>query len=202
MTSRPLGWLVKVATASPDRGSASIWVLAAGLVFVSFATTAVLAGSAAIARHRAQSAADLGALAGAVDVVVDPGGACGAAAAVIAENGAAMTACRVDTLDIVVAASVPVAGAIGGIGPAVGVARAGPVQTILVEGQAAATVSGAADTVANAASTASNTRTASAFASGSFPLPHFGDCTHDGQPRSQPHEAMAVRVAVSHSEAT
>jgi secretion/DNA translocation related TadE-like protein len=193
---------VKPVAARPDRGSASIWVLAAGLVFVPFATTVVLAGSAAIARHRAQSAADLGALAGAVEVVVDPSGACGAAAVVVADNGAAMTACRVDALDIIVAASVPVAGAIAGIGPAVAVARAGPVRTILADGQTAVTASVAVDAVANAASTASKTRTASAFASGSFPLPHFGDCTHDGQPRSQPHDVMAVRVAVNHSEAT
>jgi len=123
---------------SPDRGSASIWILAAGLVLVSFAIVVVLTGSATIARHRAQTAADLGALAGAVDVAIDPGGACPAAAAVVGDNGATMVGCRVDGLDIVVKASVDVAGAPPGIGPAIAVARAGPIQTVAAAGPPAA----------------------------------------------------------------
>ena len=42
--------------------------------------------------------------------------------------------------------------------------------------------------------------TAPALSRGSFPLPHLGDCTQAGQPRSQPHAAMAARVADSHLE--
>jgi secretion/DNA translocation related TadE-like protein len=195
-----------------DEGSASIWMLAAGLLVMSFATTVVLAGAATIARHRAQSAADLGALAGAVRVVVDPGGACAAAAAIVMDNGAAMTGCRIDGLDMIVTTSVEVAGAAVGIGPAIGVARAGPIRTAALgatgrgTGQAPVATRSAVGcgdgTVANAASTASSTRTASALESGSLPLPHFGECTHDGQPRSHPQAAMAVRVAVNHSAAT
>ena len=37
----------------------------------------------------------------------------------------------------------------------------------------------------NAFSTTSSTRTAPALSSGSLPLPHLGDCTHDGQPRAR-----------------
>ena len=48
----------------------------------------------------------------------------------------------------------------------------------------------------------SSTLTASTLLNGSLPLPHFGDWTQDGQPCSQPHEAIAARVAPSHSRAT
>ena len=44
-------------------------------------------------------------------------------------------------------------------------------------------------------STTSSTRTAPGLESGLLPLPHFGDCTQDGQPGSQPHSAIASRVA-------
>jgi hypothetical protein len=50
---------------SGDRGSASVWLLCAGLVVLSFGLTGALAAAAATGRHRAQAAADLGALAGA-----------------------------------------------------------------------------------------------------------------------------------------
>lgn len=192
-----------------DRGSASVWILAAGLVIVTFATTIVLAGAAMIARHEAQTAADLGALAGAVDVTLDPSRACAAAAIVVHANGATLLRCRTDGPDIVVTASVGIAFAPSGFGPAIAVARAGPRRGAaagapgIVQAMLATATTGRGDaTAANAASTASNTRTAPAFESGSLPLPHFGECTHDGQPRSQTHEAMASRVAPNHSEAT
>ena len=51
------------------------------------------------------------------------------------------------------------------------------------------------------ANTTSSTRIASGLESGSLPLPHFGDCTQDGQPDSQPHSAIASRVARSHAAA-
>ena len=48
------------------------------------------------------------------------------------------------------------------------------------------------------ASSTSSRRTAPALSSGSLPLPHLGDCTHDGQPSGHSHAAIASRVAVSH----
>lgn len=36
---------------------------------------------------------------------------------------------------------------------------------------------------------------APALSRGSFPFPHLGDCTQDGQPLSQPQSATASRVA-------
>jgi secretion/DNA translocation related TadE-like protein len=106
-----------------ERGSASVWLLCAGLLVVAFGLTGAIAAAAATGRHRAQAAADLGALDGARYAVDGEGVACARAALLVAANGARMTACRLDGLDLVVAAEVPVAGA----GTARGVARAGPV---------------------------------------------------------------------------
>ncbi|BBU20640.1 Uncharacterised protein [Mycobacterium xenopi] len=49
----------------------------------------------------------------------------------------------------------------------------------------------------NAASTNRNTATAPALSSGWLPLPHFGDCTHDGQPVGHSHASIAAAVALS-----
>jgi secretion/DNA translocation related TadE-like protein len=56
--------------------------------------------------------------------------------------------------------------------------------------------------LASSSSTTSNTRTAPALSSGSLPLPHFGDCTHDGQPLSHSQLATVARVACSHWRST
>lgn len=75
-----------------DRGAASIWVIACcGLVAV-VAYVGVVRASAVLARHRADSAADLAALAGAarIGTGADP---CVAAAEVAAANHAEVIAC-------------------------------------------------------------------------------------------------------------
>jgi secretion/DNA translocation related TadE-like protein len=83
-----------VTCGAGERGSASIWVLAgaglAGLV----AAVAVLRGNAVLARHRAEGAADLSALAAAGHIGVDTG-ACAAAADIAAANGATVVSCTV-----------------------------------------------------------------------------------------------------------
>ena len=50
-------------------------------------------------------------------------------------------------------------------------------------------------------SSTSSRPTAPALSSGSLPLPHLGDCTHDGQPSAHSQAAMASRVARSQSAA-
>ena len=45
------------------------------------------------------------------------------------------------------------------------------------------------------ASTASSSSTAPDLSNGSLPLPHLGDCTHDGHPSSHGQAAMLSRVA-------
>jgi secretion/DNA translocation related TadE-like protein len=87
----------------------------------------VYVGSAVIARHRAQAAADLAAVAAAVHLGDGTGTACSQASTLARAMGAAVTRCLVEDLDVVITVETPVSlGRIGG-GPARATARAGPV---------------------------------------------------------------------------
>lgn len=111
-----------------DRGSASVWVLATGLVLLAAGLAGATVGSAHLAQHRARSAADLGALAGAAHAVHGPAAACRRAGELVAANGARLTRCELDGLDLTITVEVdpvPAAG-IGRAAPAT--ARAGPVR--------------------------------------------------------------------------
>jgi secretion/DNA translocation related TadE-like protein len=109
-----------------ERGSASLWVLGVGLAVLLFAGAVAAAGSVLVARHRAQAAADLGALAGAVRASEGPDAACAQARQIIEANGASLVECQVDGLDVVVGVEVAPAGVGRAIGPARARARAGP----------------------------------------------------------------------------
>ncbi len=80
-------------------------------------------GSAVVARHRAQAAADLAALAAAARLPTGVAAACARATAVAHEMGVDAAECGVDGLDVVVTVRVAVAFA----GAAEAAARAGPV---------------------------------------------------------------------------
>jgi secretion/DNA translocation related TadE-like protein len=82
-------------------------------------------GSVVVARHRAQAAADLAALAAAARLPSGAAAACARATAVAHEMRVDDTQCGVDGLDVVVTAQVAVAFA----GGARAAARAGPVGT-------------------------------------------------------------------------
>lgn len=82
-------------------------------------------GSAVVARHRAQAAADLAALAAAERLPAGASAACARATAVAREMRVDGVQCRVDDLDVVVTAEVAVVIA----GTARAAARAGPVDT-------------------------------------------------------------------------
>jgi len=116
-----------IRSGGKDHGSASIWTLSAATLVLAIGMTATLAGVATIARHQAQTAADFGALAGASMAELQPQGACAAAEHIVEANHAVMRGCSVDGFDVTVTAVVDVAGAPAGVGPAVAVARAGPV---------------------------------------------------------------------------
>jgi secretion/DNA translocation related TadE-like protein len=79
-------------------------------------------GSAVVARHRAQAAADLAALAAASRLPAGPAAACARATAVAREMGTDGADCGVDGLDVVVTVRVAVAF----VGVAQAAARAGP----------------------------------------------------------------------------
>lgn len=83
-------------------------------------------GSVVVARHRAQAAADLGALAGAAALPEGPAAACARATAVARGMRVRAAGCQVDELDVIVTAEV----AVSFLGVARAAARAGPVDTV------------------------------------------------------------------------
>lgn len=113
------------ASAAGERGSATVWLLAAGLLTVLVGGGLAGAGAVVVARHRAQAAADLGALAGAAYGLDGPAAACRRAELIVRANGARMLRCELRGLDVVVTAQVRARG-LGGNARAT--ARAGPVE--------------------------------------------------------------------------
>ncbi|GAB2483923.1 flp pilus-assembly TadE/G-like family protein [Jatrophihabitans fulvus] len=87
---------VALPTASlrTEQGSASVWVVAACSLVMLVATASAVRSGAVLARHRAEAAADLGALAGATRIGLG-GAPCDAARVVVTRNGARLTGCRV-----------------------------------------------------------------------------------------------------------
>jgi secretion/DNA translocation related TadE-like protein len=94
--------------------------MVAVLLFVTAA--GVYLGSVVAARHRAQAAADLGALAGAAAMPQGVSSACARATSVVRVMNVGGVACEVDGLDVIVTAEVDVT-----FGVARASARAGPV---------------------------------------------------------------------------
>jgi secretion/DNA translocation related TadE-like protein len=75
-----------------ERGSASIWVLAVSSLLLVVAGVVTVRGLAVLARHRAESAADLAALAAAARIGLG-GAPCAAAGPIAAANGAGLRSC-------------------------------------------------------------------------------------------------------------
>ena len=109
---------------SDDTGAAT--VLAAVLIAALMAITlgGIRLGAAEVARHRAQAAADLAALAAAGRLSLGPDVACRQADYLAAAMRATMRECDVEQLDVVVSVTVRTMDWIGG--EAVAVSRAGP----------------------------------------------------------------------------
>ena len=110
-----------------DRGAATVFVLAVGLVLVLAGVAGAAVGAARVGRHRAQAAADLGALAGAARVFEGAEVACVRASRVAAANLGRVTSCEVSGLEVVVYAEVTVTPLPGLARRATAAARAGPV---------------------------------------------------------------------------
>lgn len=88
-----------------DRGSASVFVVI-GLAFSLFAgCAAATVGGLVVAHRRAQSTADLAAIAGA-EAVGTPRDPCAAADAVAAANGGSIEACHATSRDVTLTVSV------------------------------------------------------------------------------------------------
>jgi secretion/DNA translocation related TadE-like protein len=105
---------------------ATVVACVCAMVLLVVTGAALQLGAALLARHRAETAADLGALAGAVLVLQGRQGACERAATVTAANGATMVSCALDGADLL--ATVTVSARLGPLSAtATGRARAGPV---------------------------------------------------------------------------
>jgi secretion/DNA translocation related TadE-like protein len=113
-----------------DRGAATVFVLAIGLVLVAAGGAGAAVGAARVGRHQAQLAADLGALAGAARAIEGQATACAEAARFVAANAGRMSSCEVQGLEIVVQADVDVTGLPGPARHARAAACAGPVYAI------------------------------------------------------------------------
>ncbi|MFF0818479.1 Rv3654c family TadE-like protein [Rhodococcus sp. NPDC003318] len=108
-----------------ERGSASVLACFAVLALIALALTVCHLGAAVVARHRAQAAADLGALAAASMATHGLDRACVTARDVTARMGAAVVQCRLEGWDVVLTVTVPVPVAIVADSASAS-ARAGP----------------------------------------------------------------------------
>lgn len=120
---------VRSDAAARDGGVATVFACVACVVMLALAGLGVQLGAVLVARHRAEVAADLAALAGAVVVLGGEQVACARAAAVAQANGAELADCQVIGADLLAQVRSRVrAGPL--LGSATGRARAGPVAVI------------------------------------------------------------------------
>jgi secretion/DNA translocation related TadE-like protein len=112
-----------------DKGVATVYACLGLVVLFALTGLAVHLGAAVIARQRAETGADLSALAGAAKVLQGPDAACAAVAAVAIANRVDVQSCAVTGTDVLVMV-VARAGAGPFSGSASARARAGPVQEV------------------------------------------------------------------------
>ena len=105
-----------------DAGVSTIFACLSVGVLIIVMGIGVRLGGAMLAREQAETAADLGALAGAARMLLGPETACARAGVVARANRATVVSCRADSLDLLLEVQVPVWG-----GSASAHARAGPV---------------------------------------------------------------------------
>ena len=108
-----------------DAGFSTIAGLALMGVVLAFAAVVALLGSIAVTRHRAESAADLAALAAAKHALEGPTAACQSARRIAADQHGIVVSCALDGLDAVVEVAIRPPGWLGTLGLVRGRARAG-----------------------------------------------------------------------------
>jgi secretion/DNA translocation related TadE-like protein len=123
---RPAGRAGRRRKPPHDQGVATVWAAAGVAVIMAALLVGVHLGAAVIARHRAEAAADLAALAAAGIAVEGAGPACRKAAEIAAAMDGTVTTCRLVAWDALVEVQVPIAVALPGTSHAAGRARAGP----------------------------------------------------------------------------
>ncbi len=111
-----------------DRGSATVWSAMAMAALVAVTGVVLQLGAAVGARHRAEAAADLAALAAAAHAVEGPDAACATAAVVTGGMHVTLASCLLEGWDAVVEVDAVGPAPIAALGSAHARARAGPVQ--------------------------------------------------------------------------
>lgn len=109
-----------------DRGVATVWAAGAIAVLVSLAVFGLHLGEALIARHHAESAADLAALAGAAQALPGEPYACTQARRVTDRMHVQLVSCHLHDWDVLIEVSAQPPGWLGTLGTATAQARAGP----------------------------------------------------------------------------
>lgn len=113
-----------------DRGAATVWSAGVIAVLVSVAVFGMHLGAAMVARHHAESAADLAALAGAAQAATGEQYACTQARRITDRMRVQLASCRLRDWDVLVEISAQPPGWLGSLGAATAQARAGPVTPI------------------------------------------------------------------------
>lgn len=122
--------------AAADDGVATVWTACAAFLVLALLVVGLDLGTAVVARHRAEAAADLGALAAATVAAEGEQAACGRARGVAAGMGTELTHCTLDGWTALVEVAAGRVSTVVG-GPAVlGRAVAGPADPMLGEVQA------------------------------------------------------------------
>ncbi|RWA17761.1 hypothetical protein MBRU_18575 [Mycolicibacterium brumae DSM 44177] len=111
---------------SDDRGAATVLAAICVLIILCCTGFGAALGSAVIARHRAQSAADLAALAAANALSAGPQAACAQARQITDAANAHLAQCQTENLDVIVTVEIPVPLRLPGNRTAQARARAGP----------------------------------------------------------------------------
>ncbi len=113
-------------TAERDRGAATVWAAGAIAVLLSVMVFGLHLGGAMRARHQAESAADLAALAGAGAVLAGEQRACEQVRRVTDQMRVHLVSCWARGWDVLVEVTARPAGTLGDLGEATARARAGP----------------------------------------------------------------------------
>ena len=109
-----------------DRGVATVWAAVGIAVLASLAVFGLHLGEALVARHHAESAADLAALAAAAHMVTGEQYACSQARRVTDRMRVALVSCRAENWDVLVDVAAQPPGWLANLGTATARARAGP----------------------------------------------------------------------------
>lgn len=114
-----------LAAGSRDEGFSTVVVMGMAVVLMTFAAVAGTIGTLNVGRHRAESAADLAALAAAGHALEGQDAACTAARRLTEAQHVTLLSCRLDGPDAVVTVGVAPPGRLSSFGLVQGQARAG-----------------------------------------------------------------------------